>query len=283
MNEKIEEKKKKEEEKKKKENNQTKMVFKEFVEFSHQEDVKEVGEYTIKVTQPTHQQATLLSGYKQYKDELKDKEKEKKEGKKEEMGVKEKSHSQKTGATPKYGSAKGKRIWGEDNTVTAETEKQQNKKVEKGNEEGNKGKGKGEAQEGNKENAPPDSNYLTEKISQMEKKIAQLEKQLNQGKENIPEEKKTCQEGQNNPLTNKKVFHPSDHPNWEEGLKRYQKFVKEYEQMKASKKGKGKSGGNQSTIPYKRGSWRHQQDEEPHICMARTEQEYYEDNYGGAM
>ena len=54
-------------------------------------------------------------------------------------------------------------------------------------------------------------------------------------------------------------------------------FVKEYEEMK--KKGKGKGvGKNKPTSPYKRGSWRHQYEEEPLHSETRIEQEYYEDS-----
>ena len=68
---------------------------------------------------------------------------------------------------------------------------------------------------------------------------------------------KVFHEKENIPPMEKKVFHPSDHPNFEEGMKGLQEFIKEFEQMR--KKGKGKGKGKQPVTPYKRGSWRHQQ------------------------
>ena len=77
-----------------------------------------------------------------------------------------------------------------------------------------------------------------------------------------------------------KVFHPSDHPNFEEGLKAFKEFIKRHEQMKKDMKEKGKGKKKpQPAIPYKRGSWRHNQESEMQEAIERMEEEHYEDNY----
>ena len=315
---------KKENEKEKKEG---KKEIKNFIEFYHHEKQGEDIEPQIQVTAPTIHQATLLKGYKQYKEE-----KNEKEGKKERVNLDPVLKKQ---ATPKSKAMKGKGTSGErkdfppkvkqqpemkEKTVGFSTKSGKGKgsqQVEKPNmkvlEQGMTMKGKelttkkkDRAEEIYEENVKALQEYKKRKQESKENKQKETTKETSEeyeqnmkalqkyvdaftvvrgpqkeGKEGIQkvEDKgetvfqrwgdPSCQiqgmsQGKESDPKGekKKPFHPSDHENFTEGLKAYEEFAKSVEKEKKEKKGKGKGDGGKKVSPYKRGSWRQQQDYE---------------------